>query len=149
MGKSSATIQGDKALQKLLKKLPDKVTRKVTRQAINAAANPVLKAARANAPVDEGVLKTSLAKKVKTYTKSQSIVAIIGPRSKEAPHAHLVEEGTGERVQKTTGRRTGRVTATHFLQRALEENKASSAQTMKTKLGKGVEREALKMKGKK
>lgn len=148
MAKSGATITGEKALQKLLKKLPDKVTRKVTRQAINAAANPVLKAARANVPTGEGVLKSSLAKKVKTYTKSQSIIAIIGPKLHAAPHAHLVEKGTDDRHHKT-GKSTGRMPASHFLQKALDENQTASISTMKTKLGKGIEKEAAKLKGKK
>ena len=143
--KPGVDIQGDKALRKLMKKLPDKTLRKVARQSINAAATPVLKAARRNAPSDSGKLKSVLAKKVKTYTKSKAVIALVGPKSREATHAHFVEKGTAPRTQKTTGRYLGRTPATRFLQRALDENRSASLAKLRAKMGQAIEREAAKL----
>jgi HK97 gp10 family phage protein len=145
VSKQTTTIDGDKALRKMMQQLPDKLVRKVMRQAINAAATPVLKAARSNAPRDKGVLLAGLAKKVKTYSKSMTIVGLIGPISRSAPHAHLVEKGTEPRTQKKTGRYTGRVLGSHFLQKALEENEAAALSTMKAKLSQAVPKEAARL----
>src|SRR5690349_2406160 len=99
-----ATLQGAKELERALNTLGERIQRKVTRQAVNAALNPVLKAARAEAPEESGLLKESLAKKVKTYVDTQTVVGLVGPDTKTmgefngekrwpAKYAHLVERG--------------------------------------------------------
>src|SRR5438105_3704771 len=99
-----ATLLGAKELEKALKSLGERTQRKVVRAAVNVAMTPVLKAARANAPEESGLLKESLAKKVKTYVESMTVVGIVGPdtqtqgefngeKRKPANYAHLVEQG--------------------------------------------------------
>ena len=144
-----ATITGDKALLKLLKKLPDKTARKVSRQAVNAGATPILKAARRLVSVDDGTLKKALDKKVKTYKKTKAVVAIIGPRSREAPHGSLLEFGSGPRIQTTTGREVGSMPAKPFLRPAAQQEGSNAFSKMRAKMGQGIEREAMKLKGKK
>lgn len=141
MGKQSNGLEGARELQRLLRKLPDKIHRKVTRQAVNAALNPILKTARKNVPVDEAVLKKSLAKRVRTYKRSLSIVGITGPRDKAAPHMWLVEYGSGPRVQKD-GSSTGEMPPSGFMRRARDQATPESAAVMKKKMTEGVHREA-------
>lgn len=137
-------VRGMKRLRKKLKQLPDKLARKVIRKAVTAAGTPVVKQARQlmkNLPHSTGLTPTgatrkrlhrTLTKKTRTYKRSQTIVGIIGPRAKEAPHASLVESGTRPheimakgRVLAGNGRFFGRRVrhpgsrGGHHLQRAL------------------------------
>jgi len=140
------SMSGDRQVEQMLKQLPDRVLRKVTRQAVNAGATPVLKAARSNVNVKRGVLRAALTKKVKTYTKSQTVLALVGPRAKAAPHANLVEGGSVLRRQKS-GKSTGQMPASHFLSKSLDENKTSALQAISSKMAKGVKQEAAKLGG--
>lgn len=96
-------LEGLEEVVKRLGELPDRAKRHAVRPAINKAATPVVKAARKFAPSGTGVssrsasrapLKRTIVKKTKTYKKSGTIVAIIGPKKYEAPHSHLVHDGT-------------------------------------------------------
>jgi HK97 gp10 family phage protein len=143
-----ATLTGAKELERALKTLGERTQRKVVRQAVNAAATPMLKAARAGVEVESGLLKESLTKKVKTYTESGTIVAIIGPDTQTkgefngeprwpAKYAHLVENG-----HLTPD---GTFVPPHpFLRPAYDSTEGQALDVMKTKLGKGIEREAAK-----
>lgn len=145
---ASFQIDGLKELQRKLATLPERVQRKVMRPAVNAGATPVLKAARQKAKKRTGLLKKSLGKKVVTNKKRQTVSAIVGPRKgvqadvngrpyKPSRTAHLVEKGfinaAGEHVPGQP-----------FLNPALEETSGQAVNTMATKLGEGIEREAAK-----
>ena len=143
-----ATLLGDKELERTLKTLGERVQRKVTRQAVNAACTPIVKAARNNAPEESGLLKESLAKKIKTYPASMTVVGIIGPDTETkgeykgekrwpAKYAHLVENG---HINPD-----GKFVPPHpFMRPAYESTQAMALDAMKDKLGKGIEREAAK-----
>lgn len=137
---------GDKALERVLRSLPEKVQRKVTRRAVTKAATPIVKAARTKAPRDSGALAKAINKKIKTYTGTQTVVAIIGPDTKTqvqykgktrrpAYYAHLAHDGhitaTGEHVPGNP-----------FLRNAAEEQKPAALQTLKTEMGAGIIKEA-------
>jgi HK97 gp10 family phage protein len=143
-----ATLTGAKELEKALKTLGERTQRKVTRQAVNAACTPILKAARANAPEESGLLKEAMAKKIVTYPEQMTIVGIIGPDTQTkgefngeprwpAKYAHLVENGhinpQGEYVPPHP-----------FLRPAYDSTEAQALGVMKEKMGKGIEREAAK-----
>lgn len=143
-----ATLLGDKELERTLKTLGERTQRKVSRQAVNAACTPMLKAARANAPEESGLLKESLDKKIKTYPESMTVVGIIGPDTEtkgdfngepRVPwrYAHLVENGhinpQGEFVPPHP-----------FLRPAYDSTQGQALDVMKDKLAKGIEREAAK-----
>ena len=51
-----------------------------------------------------------------------------------APHAHLVEFGTVERVQKTTGRRTGRMPSKPFMRNAYMAKRQAAFQAVLAKI---------------
>ncbi len=74
-------ILGAKELERKLRTLGDRVQRKVVRQSVNAAATPIVKAARAKAPRESGLLRKALNKKLRTYKDQGKVVAIIGPRT--------------------------------------------------------------------
>lgn len=74
-------VEGADALLKRLDRLKRTARNKVLRPAVNEACNPVLAAARATAPADEGWLRKALAKRVKTYARSGVVVGVVGPRT--------------------------------------------------------------------
>jgi HK97 gp10 family phage protein len=108
MAKAQArlSIVGDKALMKKLAKLKAGAQRRVVRKAVTAMLSPVVKAAKAAAPKETGLLRKSIGKKTVTYARKNTVVGIVGPRSsvvgtgpdggKRWPvkYAHLVEYGT-------------------------------------------------------
>jgi HK97 gp10 family phage protein len=139
---------GAKELERTFKTLGERVQRKVTRQAVNAGCNPILKAERALAPEESGLLKQSLGKKVKTYVGSGTVVGVIGPRMdvsgeykgelrRPANYAHLVEGGHINA--------NGNFVPPHpFARPAFDQSQGEALSVMKEKLGKGVEKEAAK-----
>ena len=144
----SATLQGAKELTKALQTLGERVQRKVLRQAVNAACNPTLKAARANVKEESGLLKKSLAKKIKTYPDKQTVVGIIGPDTqtkgeyKGKPrvpwrYAHLVNDGHIDQKGNF-------IPGDQFLRRAYESTESQTVDVMSDKLGKSIEKEAAK-----
>jgi len=102
--KINARIEGLEELQAVLRTLPGKISRRVMRPALSAEGTKVVQATRQKVPQETGLLKKSLGKKVKTYTDTNAVVAIVGPRSgfrqiidgrpkNPVKYAHLVEFG--------------------------------------------------------
>ena len=141
-------IFGSRELERTFKTLGERVQRKLLRQAVNAAATPVVKAAKSNAAKDSGLLKKAMGKKIVTNTKTQSATAVIGPRRdvsgmvngkvrKPSRYAHLVEKGFIDEA--------GTFHPPHpFLVPALASTESTSIGILQTKLGSGIEKEALK-----
>jgi HK97 gp10 family phage protein len=156
-----ATIQGMEELSKLLKLLPGRVQKKVLRKAIVAASSPIVKQARANAPVRFGFLKRSVGRKVKTY-RTGNVVAVIGAkrgsgnsRHEPANYSHLVERGTrphqiskGAVIDKvlTAGKPHPGAKPKPFLKPAFDANVQSSTKIAGNVLAAGIEAEARKLK---
>lgn len=141
-------LEGFAELEAALKSLGERTQRKVVRQAVNRSLTPCLKAARANAPEESGLLKESLDKKVKTYVESQTVVGLVGPDTETqgefngekrwpAKYAHLVENGH-------IGPNGEQVPAHPFLRPAFDSTEQTMLDTMADRLGKGIEREAAK-----
>lgn len=148
MAKPGLTLTGHKALDKKLRTLGDKVQRRVTRKAVNAAATPVLKAARAKAPKQSGLLKKAMGKKVATNKKTGDIVGIVGARKqiegeyqgekrKPSRYSHLVEKGFIDSSGKF-------VPPSPFLFPALDETEGQALDILRDKFAEGVIREAAK-----
>lgn len=100
-------VIGDKELLKKLDRLPPTLRNKVIRPAIQKQATVVAKAARKLIPLGDEEppkrndgserkhLKRTIGTRIRTYRgTSQNITAIIGPTSYQAPHKHLVHDGT-------------------------------------------------------
>jgi HK97 gp10 family phage protein len=141
----NATLTGDKELARALRKLGGKVERKYTRQAVNVAATPILKDARRKVPEQTGTLKLSLGKRVRTYKRSGTVMALVGPKTnveaefkgrvrKPKFYAHLVENGH-------IASDGSFVPAQPFLRPAFDENVDKSRQIVAKKLAAGVLKE--------
>lgn len=160
------SVDGLAALSARLKTLPHKVERKIARQATNKAATPVLKQARKDAPVGDGLrpdgtsrkhLNKNLLKKTKTYSKDGVISVYIGARWPDAAHGHLVEDGTkphliqGKLLVSRQGTIFGRTVnhpgakGRHFMIKALYRNKLVVLSILTRALASGIEREAAKL----
>ena len=166
-------LRGDKALMRALRQLPIKVELRVIRPAVNFAMTPTVKAARRNAPKGgTGLLKLSIAKKVKAYKRTGVVFGAVGPRTrlfgvvrgrKESPtkYAHIVEGGSRRHDIPRAGRNkvmrlpSGRgfvshvshpgTTGQHFLLRAWNQTKGTMFNRMRTKIGRGIQKEARKL----
>jgi len=97
---------------------------------LNKGARMITQAAKPNAPVGPtGNLKRAVrTKKLKRYFghPAPSISAI---DRKKAPHAHLVHEGTGERIggaksKRYRGKHFGKMPANPFFKKAWDENRS-------------------------
>ncbi len=101
-------VEGMERLLKNIQRLPGNIRAKPLRKAVRASGNVVLKRARRLAPRGRGApvrndgsprkrLADTLKLKVWPNARDKSgkpVMAIIGSRSGEAPHAHLVHQGT-------------------------------------------------------
>lgn len=125
-----SSVQGAPQLFQALRAINKKVARQTLRKAVKEGAKIVLNDAKANVPVDTGLLKKSLAVKVATFKGGEGVVGIVGPRTGKtssgrgpnrkkglsklgqkfaaaerwpAKYAHLVEFGTrGQRTRKAS-----------------------------------------------
>jgi HK97 gp10 family phage protein len=76
-----AEVTGLRQVFKRLRQVDEKVRKKILRSALTAGGQIVLQEARAKVPVDSGLVKESLGKKVKVYRQSGTVVVIVGPRT--------------------------------------------------------------------
>lgn len=58
----------------------DRIFRKHARRGMTKASRIVANAAKSNVPKESGLLRMSIASKIKTYTRRNTVVGIIGPR---------------------------------------------------------------------
>lgn len=100
------SLYGDKELLWAFDQLPPRLQKKYARRGVTKAGRRIAKAAKQHVPVRSGALKKSLSVKAKTYRKTGTVVAIIGPRLDfqttyggklhiPGKIAHLVEFGHG------------------------------------------------------
>jgi HK97 gp10 family phage protein len=145
-----AEITGLDDAFKLLKKLKKGgLQRKVLRAAVSKATTVVLKSAKGRVPVESGLLKKSLGRKIKTYARTGTVVGVIGPRlgfgrdvvinghtEYRDPkfYAHLVENGTVTAA------------AQPFLRPAWDENLDQIKELMKREIADGVTKELARVK---
>lgn len=142
--KVTAELVGLQDTLKRLSSLEEKLRRKHLKKAVSAGATPTLKAMRAKVPVRTGLLRASLAKKIKSYKNGVVATATIGARSiklvdkkgrriNPARYAHLVEKGSSD------------VPAQPFMRPAAELTKDASIKIIAETLSKGVEAEVKAM----
>jgi len=122
-----AKVTGLAELSAALKSVPDIVAVRVAYSGTRAVANEVAKRARKNALAHGGGL-ARMAKAITTRKATRGQIRaqvaggiIVGWRKPWSRLAHLFEFGTAERVQKETGRRTGRMAPQPHLRPAIAE----------------------------
>lgn len=141
-------VDGLETLNKQLEALPRNVSRKILAGALRKAARPIANEARATAPVGPtGNLRRSFrvrairARILRRRGKAAG-VSITNRNTASAPHAHLVEKGTGPRYTKS-GRYTGIMPANPFMERAANKLFPASLSIVKTELSAGIKRALL------
>lgn len=88
-------LEGDAELKSMLKDLPPSVMRKALRAGITQQGRKAAKSAKAKARKMTGQLRKSIGFKVRTYPKTSTVYAVIGPRKGFAVKA-------GEKLTKKT-----------------------------------------------
>lgn len=112
-------VLGMKELQQALTQIPTRMQQNVLRSGNRALANEFVKSIRNNSNLPGTVRKAIRA--VQHGSMKQTKGFRVGLRQPFSPLAHLLEFGTTERTQKTTGRYTGRMPAQPFMRPALDE----------------------------
>jgi len=126
-------VEGLKELEAKLIKLGGVAGGKVLRQALMAAANPMVKSAKAKVPVDRGKLKSNIRKRSKLGKgKSNTVAEVMMGVTKKAWYGHLVEFGTIN------------TPAQPFLRPAFDENKTKVVQLFRAQLEKRIKKVAGK-----
>ncbi len=138
-----STITGGKAVARRLGAIAPGLATPLT-EASRKAMRPMLAAAKALAPVDDGDLKRSLT------IKSKRGQTVVGPNkkfigrdgAKPGRVAHLVEFG---RAAGANGR--GGMPGTRFMSRAFEATKDQVVKIFGSEIGPAIERRAQKLRG--
>ena len=144
MAKTRSKVEGLPQLLRALRDLPKKEAKRVARKAVTAATTPALKAMRKEAPVGETKnLRKAVMRRMRTY--AGGLLAVLGTAFKRAPHDHLVEDGTGERVSKKTGKSTGKMPPDPFVARTYRTNKAQMQRILERELREGIESAAKEL----
>ena len=137
-------LKGTEDLQRQLVELGSvKSVQRVQKAAMNAATQVFLKAIRRLMPVESGLLKKSLAKKIsakglKVKGIVGSDVSVIGPDGvRAARHLHLVEKGFQHE--------SGKVVPGQFpVRRGFEAGKAQALSVYQQKLSSGIAKEVAR-----
>ena len=132
-------IEGMEEIQKNLRELSAKTEPKVLKQAIRAASRPVITEARAR--VKYGFIR-KLLKVISVEAKPDgTVTAHVGVPNKGRGYLGLwIEQGTGPRVQKTTGRRTGSMPAQPFLGPSLPAKRSDVVDKFRIELLKRIKK---------
>jgi HK97 gp10 family phage protein len=116
-------LEGVGELQAKIKELKGNLGNNKIEESLLDGATEIADEMRRLAPEGPtGKLKRSIISKLLSRIGDNPRTALAGVNRKKAPHAHLVEFGTVERVQKTTGRRTGHMPAHPFVRPAADAN---------------------------
>lgn len=86
-------IEGLDELERQFDRLADTSKRKVMQKALNAGIAPIKKEAKANAPVDKGVLKSQIRSKQMKYTEKPAVGIYV---SGKAYYWYFIENGTSK-----------------------------------------------------
>ncbi len=147
--KSGMTMKGDKALMRALDEMPKRVGGAIARKVMRAAGGPIVKGYRQNikrhVKSTKGQVGQRIIQSKGTASETISRVGAIAGRGGFGRLAHLIERGTVERVQKKTGRRTGRMPAFAPLRRAWDANIGRAQAALRKKLGEEIEKAARKL----
>lgn len=144
-------ILGVKALGRTLAKLGSAGARKVLRAGAGKVVTVLKKFIRKEIPAHNKRIKKSVGSKVRA-SKKDGVTAKVGLNigkkagKGHAPHAMIYVGGTEDRVQKKTGRPTGRMPANPVVQRGVKAGKRQAIREMKKKMREVFRKEAKKRK---
>lgn len=129
-------LEGLRELERGLKVLPGVVAQKVLQSALRAGAKVIAKEVDRRVPVRTGLLQSSIrVKKIRVRPRSKiSVLFVVGPNVRKAPHAHLVEFGTA-----------GGVRPQRFLELSFAAASRPALAVIQQRTRKGIEREAKRL----
>lgn len=114
-------------LAKKFKSLPERVKRVHLLRAERSAANPLRKQIKEQIKTRHnhtGNLAKSIGNKTgKSKENPQIFVGARIGRGYKGHHAHWIEMGTDERIQKSTGRRVGKIKASKIVAKSYDQQK--------------------------
>lgn len=137
-------IQGAGDIERALAELARGTAKGVTRRAMKKALQPVAKAAEAS-PFAIAVTSKLAASQRRGTGKDRGpnlISLYVGPVQQDgshAPHAHLIELGTGPRYHKS-GKYVGAVLADPFMRPAWDENRDQVLKILRREVWKEIEK---------
>lgn len=154
--KTSIKVEGLKELEAALAELPKSTGKNVMRRVARKALEPVIAAAKPYAPWGKGKLRKSLAVSTKLSKRQASLARgqdraegkasiTVYAGATALPHAHLMEFGTKNRVQKSTGRSTGSVKPRPFMRPAWDAKKDEVLKIFRTDMWKEIEAAAQRL----
>lgn len=112
-------VLGMAELQAALAQIPARMQQNVLRSGNRALANEFVKSIRNNPNLPATVRKAIATMQHVSMRNTKGFR--VGLRQPFSPLSHLMEFGTTDRTQKTTGRYTGRMPAQPFLRPAMDE----------------------------
>lgn len=119
MASTKVTIRGGRETAAALRALGrESAQRAVLQKSLRPSALAVRRDARAllrNRTKGEGDTAASIAIETRRGSRQADAVLRVGHRMPQGNLSHLIEFGTAERVQTTTGRRTGRMPAIRYM----------------------------------
>lgn len=143
-------ITGESDMADALRSLPARISKEAAFDALVIAVQPLIAAARANAPVDSGSLQQSIGLRLVRYKKGMQLFAVVGPRRgfgkggrEPANYAHLVEFGhrinRGKKTLRKGGVSSGEVAPKPFLRPAWDANKQEVLDTLSREFAERLE----------
>ena len=136
VGKIDFEIKGATEMEKLLKELGPRVAGSVTDKALKAGARPIIKEAKLRVRKRTGGLAKSIAVRTDKKLKASAgheLGVNIGFLPPHSRRAHFEEFGTSKHV------------AHPFMRPAMDAKVGEALDAMGKVMGKGIEREAVKM----
>jgi HK97 gp10 family phage protein len=130
----NARVRGLKQLQATLRTLPRKIETGAVRSSVRAGAGEIRDEVKRHAEYKSIKKAIAVQPRKKRGGRFRATVGIRTTGRNRAPHAHLIEFGTKERVQKTTGRRTGRMPARPYFEPAVEASQENAIQVFLKKV---------------
>lgn len=160
-----AKIEGLKPILARMERWKGGKQRKVIRAAISKASTVILQEVKSRVPKRSGLLKKSMGRKVKTYTRTGTVIAIVGPRVGHrklykgnyidpVKYAHLVEFGRKASVVRKKkvmsdgsviyGKKTKPVAPKPFIRQSWAARKHDVRKIIIDELNRGIKRELAK-----
>lgn len=146
---ASVEILGDRRLIAKLDGLANREIRRIDRNAVNRGMTLIRKAIRAEIPSHMKSVKKGVGSRFKKNKKTGLREAKVGSgvgkkKAAQTPHSHLILLGTKERVQKSTGRKVGRIVPTPAVKNGFAKSKSAASDAIRRGLTDGVQKAAAK-----
>ncbi|MDK3017623.1 HK97-gp10 family putative phage morphogenesis protein [Pseudodonghicola flavimaris] len=141
-------LEGGGDIERALGELARGTSKGVMRRAMKKALQPVAKAADAASPFTVKVTSKLTARQSRQARadRGRSLVTLyvgpVQPDGTDAPHAHLYEFGTGERVHKKNGKSVGTMPARPFMRPAWDANQDQMLETLRREVWAEIEKAA-------